>query len=96
MGLGPDGPPGAAAQTGGTPSAISDWPSFAAEVKPIFREQDRASMRWAFDLWSRVDVARHAEAILVRLASGTMPCDGAWPPERVGVFRRWIETGMRE
>jgi hypothetical protein len=22
-----------------------------------------------------------------------MPCDGAWPPERVAVFRRWVEAG---
>jgi len=22
-----------------------------------------------------------------------MPCDGAWPPERVAVFERWIRGG---
>jgi hypothetical protein len=22
-----------------------------------------------------------------------MPCDGAWPEEKVQVFQRWIETG---
>ena len=26
-------------------------------------------------------------------AIGTMPCDGAWPAERVAVFRRWIDAG---
>jgi hypothetical protein len=31
--------------------------------------------------------------ILHRLDTGTMPCDGAWPAERVAVFRRWIDTG---
>ena len=25
-----------------------------------------------------------------------MPCDGAWPSERVELFRRWMDTGMRE
>jgi hypothetical protein len=34
-------------------------------------------MRFAFDLWSHEDVARHAEAIIERLQAGTMPCDGA-------------------
>jgi hypothetical protein len=38
------------------------------------------------------DVASHAEAIVQRLSDGTMPCDGAWPAERIAAFRRWIET----
>ena len=50
-------------------------------------------MRFAFDLWSLEDVSTHADAILDRLDAGTMPCDGAWPAERVAVFSRWIETG---
>jgi len=24
-----------------------------------------------------------------------MPCDGAWPPEQIDVFRRWTETGCQ-
>jgi hypothetical protein len=24
---------------------------------------------------------------------GTMPCDGAWPPEHVAVFQHWIASG---
>jgi hypothetical protein len=67
--------------------------SYAAHVKPLFRERDRESMRFAFDLFSHDDVAAHADAILERLAAGTMPCDGAWPPERVEVFRRWASAG---
>jgi truncated hemoglobin YjbI len=65
--------------------------SFEDHIRPLFRESDRGSMRWAFDLWSREDVAKHAAAILARLQAGTMPCDGPWPPERVDVFRRWAE-----
>ena len=66
---------------------------FAAHIKPLFRDGDRRSMRFAFDLWSYDDVAAHADAILGRLQSGTMPCDGAWPADRVAVFSRWIESG---
>ena len=69
--------------------------SFAANIKPLFRERDRRSMSWAFDLSSYDDVRAHAEAILRRLSAGTMPCDGAWPAERVEVFRRWEQTGMQ-
>jgi hypothetical protein len=59
----------------------------------VFRERDRDSMRFAFDLWSLDDVSTHAHAILDRLEAGTMPCDGAWPAERVAVFRRWNDAG---
>ena len=47
----------------------------------------------AFELWSRSDVQAHQDAILGRLHNGTMRCDGAWPPENVAVFQRWIATG---
>ena len=67
--------------------------SFAAHIKPLFRQRDRDSMRFAFDLWSGDDVSAHADAILTRLKAGTMPCDGAWPPERTAVFERWIQSG---
>jgi truncated hemoglobin YjbI len=67
--------------------------SFAQHIKPLFREGDRRSMRFAFDLWSHEDVAAHAGAILDRLRAGTMPCDGAWPEDRVAVFERWIHSG---
>ena len=69
--------------------------SFAAHIKPLFREHDRKSMAFAFDLWSLADVQAHAAAILERLQNGTMPCDGAWPPEKVEVFKRWTESGFQ-
>jgi hypothetical protein len=34
------------------------------------------------------------DAILERLREGTMPCDGAWPPEHIAVFQRWIAGGV--
>lgn len=67
--------------------------SFDADVKPLFRDGDRHAMRFAFDLFSAEEVSDHADAILARLEAGTMPCDGAWPAERVDVFRRWIGAG---
>jgi Ferritin-like len=68
---------------------------FEQHIKPLFRERDRDSMRFSFDLWSLEDVSTHADAILHRLDAGTMPCDGAWPADRVAVFRRWIDAGKR-
>jgi hypothetical protein len=70
--------------------------SFNTDIKPLFREKDRDSMLKAFDLWSYADVQNHADAIAERLKNGSMPCDGAWPPERVGVFEHWVEQGKPE
>ena len=66
---------------------------FESDVKPLFREGDRRAMLFAFDLWSHEDVSAHADAILKSVASGAMPCDTAWPPEQVAVFRAWLESG---
>ena len=67
--------------------------SYATHIKPLFRQRDHDSMSFAFDLWSCDDVSTHANEILARLRAGTMPCDGAWPPERVDVLERWIAAG---
>jgi hypothetical protein len=53
-------------------------------------------MRFVFDLWALDDVKAHAEEILERLHAGTMPCDGAWPPERIDVLQRWVAAGAPE
>ena len=100
---GPAGPPD---ETSAQTSAVDDQEaiplpgpdetvSFAANIKPLFREHDRQSMEFAFDLWSRDDVQAHAAEILDKLSKGTMPCDGAWPADRVEVFKRWTETGFQ-
>jgi hypothetical protein len=74
--------------------ATNDQPlSFEQDIKPLFRERDRDSMKWAFDLWSYDDVAGNDDAILGKLKDGSMPCDGAWPDEQVALFQRWVESG---
>ena len=75
-------------------SSQGDAVSYDADVMPLFREGDRSSMESHFDLWSYDDVSEHAAAILARLDDGTMPCDGAWPADRVDVFRSWLARGM--
>ena len=83
--------------TGGAETAATakenETMRFEQDIKPLFRERDRNAMRFAFDLWSHDDVSSHADAILGRLEAGTMPCDGAWPADRVAVFRQWIDGG---
>jgi len=67
--------------------------SYDTDIKPLFRDKDRNSMRRAFDLWSYDDVKSHAGPIAKVLKEGSMPCDGAWAPERVELFERWVAQG---
>ena len=67
--------------------------SFEQHIKRLFRKRDRTSMKFAFDLWSYDDVGANADGILERLENGSMPCDGAWPKEKVEVFKRWTQSG---
>lgn len=98
------GPPGGRISALAPPEPEPDQPvalpgpdeplSFEQHIKTLFRQRDRQSMQFAFDLWSHDDVRKHANAILERLRAGTMPCDGAWPPEQTDVFERWTDSGL--
>ena len=70
--------------------------SFEMDVQDLFSDRDQEAMVIQFDLWDVEDVREHADAILEVLVSGRMPCYGAWPEEKVAVFRRWMDAGMPE
>ncbi len=67
--------------------------SFATDIKPLFREQDRESRDFAFDLWSFEEVRANAGMILQRIEDGTMPCDEPWQDEKIQKLRDWIAAG---
>lgn len=73
-------------------ASAHEAPSFARDIRPLFREEDLASMEFAFDLGSYEDVRTYAEEIYERVADGSMPCDEEWPEERVALLRRWIDA----
>ena len=68
--------------------------TFTQDVRPLFNDRDVRAMSSSFDLSSYDDVRANAERIYERLAEGTMPCYGAWPPEDVQRFRAWIDGGF--
>jgi hypothetical protein len=72
--------------------------TFVADIKPLFRPRDIGAMRnfGGFDLSKYQDVVTHADGILARLQAGDMPCDGAWPPEKIALFAQWISDGKLE
>ena len=71
-------------------------PTFEDDIKSLFRERDRAAMLEVFDLWSYDDVNANADAILAAVRGGSMPCDAAWPREKVNLLQRWVDRGMPE
>ena len=71
-------------------------PRFESDIKPLFRESDREAMLQAFDLWSFDDVTANADRILGAVSAGSMPCDEAWPSEKVDLLSRWIDAGTPE
>jgi hypothetical protein len=68
-------------------------PTFAANIRPLFRDSDIEEMSWSFDLASYDEVRDNAEAIYEQLSEGSMPCDEPWPDERVATFRAWMDAG---
>jgi hypothetical protein len=66
---------------------------FESDIRPLFRDKDVESMSAAFDLSSYDDVKASAAKILGAVSNGSMPCDGPWPPERVALFRAWVDDG---
>jgi hypothetical protein len=69
--------------------------SFDVDIRPLFRDRDVNSMKsiGGFDLSKYEDVKERSSDILERLEDGSMPCDGAWPPEQIQLFRDWIDQG---
>ena len=70
--------------------------SFSSDIRPLFRDSpDVDTMKdMGLDLSSYEDVKAKATSIYSRLDDGTMPCDGPWPREQIGLFKRWMDEGM--
>ena len=70
--------------------------SFAKDIRPLFRDDpDVSSMKdYGLDLSSYSHVKTKAQSIYATLADGSMPCDGAWPAERIALFKKWMDEGM--
>ena len=68
---------------------------FAADIRKLFRDSDVSTMkRYGIDLSSYDDVKKRAKDIYARLVDGDMPCDAAWDPEKLAVFKEWMDGGM--
>ena len=68
-------------------------PTFARDIRPLFRAKDVEEMAFAFDLSQYEDVKSNAAGIYDRLADGSMPCDEPWPADNIDLFRQWMDDG---
>jgi hypothetical protein len=70
--------------------------SFAADIRPLFRDDpDVETMKgFGLDLASYAEVKEKAQEIYARLEDGSMPCDGPWSKDNLALFKRWIDEGM--
>jgi hypothetical protein len=69
-------------------------PTYENPIKSFFRPKDVKSMKpMGIDLGTYEGVSGNADAIYERVAEGSMPCDGAWPADRVSTFKAWVDGG---
>ncbi len=70
--------------------------SFATDIRPLFRDSpDIDTMQgYGLDLSSYEEVKTQASEIYARLGDGSMPCDQAWSPDRLALFKRWMDEGL--
>jgi hypothetical protein len=68
--------------------------SFLRDIRPLFRDEDHDNMLgFGLELYDYERVKDRVAQILERLSDGSMPCDEAWPEDRVALFRRWMDEG---
>jgi hypothetical protein len=66
------------------------------DIKPLFRDRDVACMnprRIPLRDPNWMCVPANAALVYARLFNKTMPKDGPWPPERIAMFKQWMDEG---
>lgn len=70
--------------------------SFATNIRPLFRDEDIECMRNAgvnLDDPAWMSVPANAQSVYSQVSAGTMPPDAPWPPDRVSLFKKWMDAG---
>ena len=60
----------------------------------LFENAKDVVQGYGLDLSSYEEVSTRASDIFARSADGNMPWDEPWPPERLGLFKQWMDEGM--
>lgn len=70
--------------------------SFSTDIRPCFREGDikcmqTAGVKLGDPAW--MCVPANAQSVYEQLSSGHMPPDAPWPPDRISLFKKWMDAG---
>jgi hypothetical protein len=71
--------------------------SFAKDIRPCFRDGDIQCMGPAgvkLDDPAWICVPANAQSVYDQVASGQMPPDAPWPPDRISLFKKWMDAGF--
>ena len=70
--------------------------SFAKDIRPLFRDGDIKCMGDSgvdLDDPAWMCVPANAQSVYSQVSAGTMPPDTPWPPDRISLFKKWMDAG---
>jgi hypothetical protein len=73
--------------------------SFAADIRPLFRDEDIHCMTpsgVALDKPAWMCVPSNALLVYGEVSAGKMPPDEPWSADRVSLFKKWMDAGCPE
>jgi len=79
---------------GGTPTALT----YSHDIRPLFRDMDIACMgprgkHLDDPVW--MCTPANAQRVFNAVSAQRMPPDTPWPPERVALFKQWMDQGLK-
>lgn len=70
--------------------------SFATDIRPLFRDGDIKCMENAgvhLDDPAWMCIPANAQNVYSQVSTGAMPPDAPWPPNRISLFKKWMDAG---
>jgi hypothetical protein len=70
--------------------------TFTKDIRPLFRDGDvrcMATKGVPLDDPVWMCVPANAQDVYDEVSAGRMPPDAPWPPDRISLFKRWMEAG---
>jgi hypothetical protein len=70
--------------------------SFATDIRPLFRDGDIKCMGSSgvnLDDPAWMCVLVNAQNVYGQVSAGAMPPDAPWPPDRISLFKEWMDAG---
>lgn len=70
--------------------------SFTTDIRPLFRDGDikcmeKAGVKLNDPAW--MCIPANAQSVYAAVSAGKMPPDAPWAPDRISLFKRWMDAG---